>query len=141
MNGYVKGAPMDGKLNVLQQILDKITEESGFYGSIISSEEGLIIINSNQMDPRIEIESLAAQAASIFNEKSLLSGSDYPENVTIDYPTRKIFIQRIYTADGINEKNRNGFLLIILMPNNMRYFRRKANKLKNLAAELALKNL
>lgn len=123
---------MDQKFYVLQQILDEMTEDSGFFGSIISSQEGLIIINSNQMDPMIEIESTAAKAASIFNEKGVLS--DDPDSITIGYPNKKVFIQKI----PLNNGEGDSFLLIIIMPNNMRYYRRKVNKLKNVATELTL---
>ena len=114
---------MDQKLNTLQQILNHITEDSGFFGSIVSSEEGLIIITSNQMDPRIEIENLAAKAASIFNEDGVISGN--PEDITISYPNRKVYIQKI----SLFNNSKNSILLITIMPQNFRYFRRKINKI------------
>ncbi len=114
---------MDQKLFTLQQILNHIIEDSGFFGSLVASQEGLIILTSNQMDPKIEIESLAAKAAAIFNEDGIIS--DNPEDIVISYPNRKIFIQRISLFDSII----NSILLITIMPNNLRYFRRKVNKI------------
>ena len=114
---------MDRKLDVLQQILDQITRDSGFYGSIVSSDEGLIIVNSNLMDPKIEIETLAAQAATIFGEKNILS--DYPDCVTIGYPNKKVFIQRI----SLFTKSDDSILLITILPHNLRYYKRKVNKI------------
>ncbi|MHA1132015.1 MAG: hypothetical protein ACTSQI_06030 [Candidatus Helarchaeota archaeon] len=114
---------MERKLDVLQQILDQITQDSGFYGSIISSDEGLIIVNSNQMDPKVEIESLAAHAATIFNEKGVLY--DHPECVTIGYPNRKVFIQRL----SLFNDSDNSILLITILPHNLRYYKRKINKI------------
>jgi len=117
---------MDQKFNTLQQILNEITKDSGFYGSIISSEEGLIILNSSQMDPKVEIESLAAKAASIFNEDDVVA--DHPEDITISYINKKIFIQKVSLPDNSD----NYLLLITLMPHNYRYFRRRINKIINL---------
>lgn len=114
---------MDRKLDALQQILNEITEDSGFYGSIISSDEGLIVISSSLMDPKIEMESLAAKAASIFNEKGVVP--DDPECVTIGYPNKKIFIQKIPVFNNFE----NSLLLITILPSNLRYFKRKINKI------------
>ena len=114
---------MDRKLDVLQQILDEVTEDSGFYGSVVSSEEGLVVISSNLMDPKVEVESLAAKAASIINEKGVLS--DYPDCVTIGYPNKKIFIQKI----SLTENSENSVLLIAILPSSLRYYKRKINKI------------
>jgi len=119
------GNYMDHKLETLQQILDNMTEDSGFYGAVISSEEGLIIINSNHMDPKIEIEPLAAKAASILNNYEIFS--DNPEDITITYPNKKIFIRKVSTFNNTE----NSVILIAIMPNNMRYYRRKVNKIAN----------
>ncbi|MHA1321885.1 MAG: hypothetical protein ACTSRL_03735 [Candidatus Helarchaeota archaeon] len=116
---------MDQKLQKIQHILNKSIQEFGFFGSIIASQEGLIIFNSNQMDPKIEIEILAAKAAAIFNEQEMVM--ENPENITICYPKKKIFIQKISVFNGTV----NNLLLIVLMPANMRYFRRKVNKIAN----------
>lgn len=121
---------MDQKFNTLQQILNHITKDSGFYGSILSSEEGLPIINSTQMESNIEIESLAAKAASIFNEDGVVT--EYPEEITITYPNKKIFIQKI----SLIEENGAYAFLIVLMPPNMRYFKRKIIKLRKFATSL-----
>lgn len=121
---------MDRKFNTLQQILNHLTEDSGFFGSIISSEEGLVVMNSTLMDPNIEIESLAAKAASIFNEDGVVT--EHPEDITITYPNKKIFIQKISLIEG---NGANAFL-IVLMPPNMRYFKRKVFKLRKFAAAL-----
>ena len=114
---------MDEKLNALQQILDNLTEDSGFFGSIISSEEGLIILSTNRMDPTMEIEALAAKAATIFNEYE--ESSSMPQDITINYPSKKIFIQKVSSFNNSG----NSVLLITLMPQNLRYFRRKVNRL------------
>lgn len=114
---------MDQKLFTLQQILNHIIEDSGFFGSLIASQEGLIILTSNQMDPNVEIESLAAKAAAIFNEDSLIK--DHPEDIIISYTNKKIFIQKIPFFDQTS----NSILLITILPNNLRYFRRKVNKI------------
>ncbi|NVM30601.1 MAG: hypothetical protein HWN65_17300 [Candidatus Helarchaeota archaeon] len=121
---------MDRKFNTLQQILNHLTEDSGFFGSIISSEEGLVVMNSTLMDPNIEIESLAAKAAAIFNEDGVVT--EHPEDITITYPNKKIFIQKISLIEG---NGANAFL-IVLMPPNMRYFKRKVFKLRKFAAAL-----
>lgn len=114
---------LDQKLNTLQHIINNITEDLGFFGSIISSEEGLVIFTSNQVDPKIELESLAAKAASLFNDYKEFS--ENPEDITISYTDKKIFIQKISLANNAN----NGILLITIMPQNIRYFRRKVNKI------------
>lgn len=114
---------LDQKLNTLQHIINDITEDLGFFGSIISSEEGLIIFTSNQVDPKIELESLAAKAASLFNDYREFS--ENPEDVTISYTDKKIFIQKI----SLTNNSDNGILLITIMPQNIRYFRRKVNKI------------
>ena len=69
---------LDQKINTLQYIINNITEDLGFFGSIVSSEEGLIILTSNQVDPKIEMESLAAKAASLFNDYK-----EFSENVAL----------------------------------------------------------
>jgi len=107
----------------MQYMINNITEDLGFYESIIASDEGLIILTSNQVDPKIEIESLAAKAASIFNDYKEFS--ENPEDITITYTDKKIFIQKISLIDNSN----NCILLITIMPQNVRYFRRKVNKL------------
>lgn len=114
---------LDQKLNTLQHIINNITEDLGFFGSIISSEEGLIIFTSNQVDPKIELESLAAKAASLFNDYREFS--ENPEDITISYTDKKIFIQKI----ALTNNSDNGILLITIMPQNIRYFRRKVNKI------------
>jgi predicted regulator of Ras-like GTPase activity (Roadblock/LC7/MglB family) len=114
---------LDQKLNTLQHIINNITEDLGFFGSIISSEEGLIIFTSNQVDPKIELESLAAKAASLFNDYREFS--ENPEDITISYTDKKIFIQKI----SLTNNSDNGILLITIMPQNIRYFRRKVNKI------------
>ena len=114
---------LDQKLNTLQHIINNITEDLGFFGSIISSEEGLIIFTSNQVDPKIELESLAAKAASLFNDYREFS--ENPEDITISYTDKKIFIQKISLINNSD----NGILLITIMPQNIRYFRRKVNKI------------
>jgi predicted regulator of Ras-like GTPase activity (Roadblock/LC7/MglB family) len=114
---------LDQKLNTLQHIVNNITEDLGFFGSIISSEEGLIIFTSNQVDPKIELESLAAKAASLFNDYREFS--ENPEDITISYTDKKIFIQKISLTNNAD----NGILLITIMPQNIRYFRRKVNKI------------
>lgn len=114
---------LDQKLNTLQHIINNITEDLGFFGSIISSEEGLIIFTSNQVDPKIELESLAAKAASLFNDYREFS--ENPEDITISYTDKKIFIQKI----SLTNNSANGILLITIMPQNIRYFRRKVNKI------------
>ena len=111
------------KINTLQYIINNITEDLGFFGSIVSSEEGLIILTSNQVDPKIEMESLAAKAASLFNDYKEFS--ENPEDITITYTDKKIFIQKISLLDNSD----NCILLITIMPQNIRYFRRKVNKL------------
>jgi predicted regulator of Ras-like GTPase activity (Roadblock/LC7/MglB family) len=114
---------LDQKINTLQYIINNITEDLGFFGSIVSSEEGLIILTSNQVDPKIEMESLAAKAASLFNDYKEFS--ENPEDITITYTDKKIFIQKISLLDNSD----NCILLITIMPQNIRYFRRKVNKL------------
>jgi predicted regulator of Ras-like GTPase activity (Roadblock/LC7/MglB family) len=114
---------LDQKLNTLQHIINNITEDLGFFGSIISSEEGLVIFTSNQVDPKIELESLAAKAASLFNDYREFS--ENPEDITISYTDKKIFIQKI----SLTNNSSNGILLITIMPQNIRYFRRKVNKI------------
>ncbi len=116
---------MDQKLFALQQMVDHITEDSGFYGTIISSEEGLIIINSNHLDSKIEIEPLAAKAASIFNDYEIIS--ENPEDIIITYTNKKIFIRKLSPLNN----SENSILLIAIMPLNMRYYRRKINKIAN----------
>ena len=111
------------KINTLQYIINNITEDLGFFGSIVSSEEGLVILTSNQVDPKIEMESLAAKAASLFNDYKEFS--ENPEDITITYTDKKIFIQKISLLDNSD----NSILLITIMPQNIRYFRRKVNKL------------
>ena len=124
---------LDQKLNTLQHIINNITEDLGFFGSIISSEEGLIIFTSNQVDPKIELESLAAKAASLFNDYKEFS--ENPEDITISYTDKKIFIQKI----SLTNNSDNGILLITIMPQNIRYFRRKVNKIaKHLSNSTAL---
>ena len=100
---------MDQNFNTLQQILNHLTEDSGFFGSIVSSEEGLIIITSKQMDPKIEIETLAAKAASIFSEDGMLT--EFPEDIIISYPNKKIFIQKIPLLNELGDQ----ILLIVVM--------------------------
>lgn len=111
------------KINTLQYVINNITEDLGFFGSIVSSEEGLIILTSNQVDPKIQMESLAAKAASLFNDYKEFS--ENPEDITISYTDKKIFIQKI----SLTNNSDNCILLITIMPQNIRYFRRKINKL------------
>ena len=54
---------MEHEVPTLQQELNSLIEESGFFGGIVASQEGLVVLASNQRDPSVEIDSLAAMAA------------------------------------------------------------------------------
>ncbi|NVM53130.1 MAG: roadblock/LC7 domain-containing protein [Candidatus Helarchaeota archaeon] len=115
---------MDRKIDVLQQILDDIIEESGFYGIILTSDEGLIVTHSKLLDQEVDLDSLAARAANIFNENGI--GIYNPEDIIVSYPNKKIFIQKV----SFSEDSTPILLLITIMPSNVRYFKRKINKIK-----------
>ncbi len=121
---------MDQEVVVLQQELNHLIEKSGFLGGLIASQEGLVILASEQKDPSIEIDNLAANAASIFNENSMYS--DSAEEVMISYPNRKVFIQKLLLPEDIS----NILLFILIVPNHLRYFRRSANKVAKYSLNL-----
>lgn len=107
-----------------RQTLELAIKKSGFFGSLVVSLEGLIIRTSDQMDPNIEVESLAAKAAALFKEDWAILKK--PEEIIISYPGRKISIRKL--SDHIHVP----ILHITIMPDNFRYFKRKVKNVANI---------
>ena len=111
----------------------KFKEQEQLHNSVIDTsleelyrgylETGKKIAETQGISPKIELESLAAKAASLFNDYKEFS--ENPEDITISYTDKKIFIQKI----SLTNNSDNGILLITIMPQNIRYFRRKVNKI------------
>ena len=121
---------MEQEVLTLQHELNSLIKESGFFGGIVVSQEGLVVLVSQLIDPAIEVDSLAAMAASIFNESGMIS--ENPEDVVIAYPDRKVFIQKLPLLDTLA----NYLFFITIIPNHIRHFRRNANKIAKISLYL-----
>ena len=114
---------VDKVQNQMQTLIDT-TELSG---SVLCSEEGLIIIDTFGYDSGTlyNTETISAMAASMISEHNY--GYIPPDEIILSYQNEKIVIKKIYC-----EKKNLEFLLIAIIPINMRYFRRFVNKLVKL---------
>lgn len=110
-------------LNNLKQLLSQAVKEVALFGSLIVSQEGLPITNSDQIDPKIEIEVLAAKVATYFDEGGIIS--EIPNEILFSFPGKKIFIIRIPSIGRANDS----MLLITIIPNTIRFFKRNIKKI------------
>ena len=95
---------------------------------MIEGDEGLIILSSNNKPNNdMDLESLAAMAASLFSKESI---SDYEllRDIEVNYKEKKIYITKL-DENLLNEAK--NIMFIIIIPPNIRYFKRKINKVKN----------
>jgi len=110
------------KINIgkLQSELERIKDENGLLGNILSSEEGLVIIDSidsNYYDATL----ISAMAASLITENHF--GFSHPNEIVLTYDNERIIINKFYL-----KKKDIQLLLISIIPLNMRYFKRCLNK-------------
>lgn len=110
-------------LNNLRELLNKATKEAAIRGCLLVSQEGLPILCSDNLDPEIEIENIAAKVASLFDEGVLFSG--LPNEIVFLFPSEKIFILRIPLAD----RALNSMLFVTIIPNTVRYFKRSLKRI------------
>ena len=104
----------------LQFELEHIKDENGLLGNILSSDEGLVIansVNSDLYDPIL----ISAMAASIITENHF--GFSNPNQIILSYDAEKIIVNKFKTP-----KNGTELLLISIIPQSKRYFKRCLNK-------------
>jgi len=112
----------------LENFLYAVNEKTGFFASMIVSEDGLIILSSNNMiNNEIDMESLAAMAANLFTRDNFTE-FELLKDIEVNYKEKKIFITKL-NEKLLNESKNIIFLTII--PPNIRYFKRKISKVKN----------
>ena len=114
----------------VQRDMQSVVDNTNLIGSILCSQEGLIIIDTFGYNSIYNTETISAMAASMINEHNY--GYIPPSGIILIYDTEKIVIRNINC-----EKKNNEFLLISLIPVKMRYYKRHINKLEN----IILKNL
>ena len=110
----------------LENFLCAVNEKTGFFASMIVSEEGLIILSSNSSE-KIDLESLAAMAANLFTRDNFTE-FELLKDIEVNYKEKKIFITKL-NEKLLNETKNIIFLTII--PPNIRYFKRKISKVKD----------
>jgi len=110
------------KVNVkkLQSELEKIRDENGLLGNILSSEEGLVILDTLQSEV-YDSTVISAMAASLITEDHL--GFSSPKEIILSYDGEKIVINKF----NIPKKDID-LLLISIIPQKLRYFKRCLNK-------------
>ncbi len=115
------------KTNVfnMQDDFNRVIREQGFLGSLIVSNEGLIIQSSKVMPDEIKVDTLAAKAAAIFSFEGVLH--DEPDNIVINYSGMKVFIRKVTYPNQIYDF----ILLIMIMNPSERCFLRRTNKIAN----------
>ncbi|MBD3226623.1 MAG: hypothetical protein GF329_00410 [Candidatus Lokiarchaeota archaeon] len=112
-------------VNEVQRGMNDIVENSDICGSILCSQEGLIIVDTFGYDSIYNTETISAMSASMIHEHNY--GFIPPEEIILIYNNEKIVIRNIF----LEEKDQE-FLLISIIPINMRYFKRKVNKLEKI---------
>ena len=95
-------------------------EDKGLHGFFFISEDGLIVLSSKDVSNDIDVESVAADAANIFN-----SDANYYKDVVFSINEAKVYITRM-DSDGSKP-----MMFMTILPHNVRYFKRKINKIRN----------
>ena len=112
----------------LEKFLYAVNEKTGFFASMIISDEGLIILSSNNKPNNdMDLESLAAMAAGLFS-KDNINEYDLLKDIEVNYKEKKVFITKL--DESLLNESKN-IMFIIIIPPNIRYFKRKINKVKN----------
>ena len=104
----------------LQSELERIRDESGLFGNILSSDEGLVIIDAINLE-NYDSTLISAMAASMITENHF--GFSNPNEIILSYDTERIIINKFYI-----QKKDVELLLISIIPPVMRYFKRCLNK-------------
>jgi hypothetical protein len=117
-------------VDIVQKGMQSVVDNTNLIGSILCSQEGLIIVDTFGFNSIYNTETISAMAASMINEHNY--GYIPPIGIILIYETEKIVIRNINCENKNNE-----FLLISLIPEKMRYYKRHINKLEN----IILKNL
>ena len=107
-------------VNELENFLHAINEKTGFFGSMIISDDGLIVLSSKNISDDIDFESVAADAANIFN-----SDANFYKDVVFSVNETKVYITRM-NVDGSKP-----MMYMTILPHNIRYYKRKINKIRN----------
>ena len=107
-------------VNELENFLQAINQKTGFFGSLIISDDGLIVLSSKNISNDIDVESVAADAANIFN-----SDSNFYKDVVFSINETKVYITRM-NIDGSRP-----MMFMTILPHNVRYYKRKINKIRN----------
>jgi len=114
----------------VQKQMDLIVQDSEIIGSILCSEEGLIIIDTFNYNSIYNSETIAAMAASMMFSHTF--GFIPPNEIILTYDNEKVIIRKVFS-----KKKNLEFLLITIVPSKLRYFRRHINKL----AKIIQKNI
>ena len=111
------------KLNVvnLQTELERLTDDCGLVGNILTSEDGLVIIEAVNPDFHYDSTLISAMAASLISENHF--GFSNPNEIILNYDIERIIINRL----TVKKKDLN-LLLISITPLKMRYFKRFLKK-------------
>ena len=107
-------------VNELESFLQAINQKTGFFGSLIVSDDGLIVLSSKNLSNDIDVESIAADAANIFN-----SDANFYKDAVFSVNDNKVYVTRMQ-ADSSKP-----MMFMIILPPNVRYYKRKINKIRN----------
>ena len=99
-----------------------IVEKTKIFGSILCSEEGLIIIDTFNNNSIYNTETISAMAASMISEHNY--GYIPPQEIILSYENDKIVIRKI-----LSPKKHLDLILISIVPHDLRYYRRYVNKI------------
>ena len=78
-------------INELENFLQAINQKTGFFGSLIISDDGLIVLSSKNISNEIDLESVAADAANIFN-----SDANFYKDAVFSINDAKVYITRMH---------------------------------------------
>ena len=111
----------------LENFLYAVDEKTGFYGSMIISDDGLVILSSQNITNYFDMDSLAAMAANLFCSENIID-FDFLKDIEINFKEKKIFITRMLDK---SEKKHRSIIFVTIIPPNIRYYKRKINKIRN----------
>ncbi|NHI92764.1 MAG: hypothetical protein EAX96_09715 [Candidatus Lokiarchaeota archaeon] len=110
-------------ISELENFLNAFNQKIGIFGSLVISDDGLIILSSRDLSNNIDLESVAADAANIFN-----SDNNFYKEALLSLNEMKVYVTRM---DDEKIKNSKSMIFISILPPNIRYYKRKINKIKN----------
>lgn len=102
-------------------MLDNININSLYY-LCIASKQGQILINSEKIPIRIDLNAIVQEVALLF--RKLEKTIQQPNDIILTYTDEKVYVQKI----PFNLNSENFLLLIAVLPINCLYFKRAIKK-------------